>query len=145
MLFRTVDHYFTQDDILLLYDKEKEEEDKEEEPDCFICYELLNENEQLIKLNNNAYYLKKCNCEGFIHKKCLDKWFNSKNSCPVCRFLIDKKIVLTNATICKKSDGAFFYNNLMVIKKNWIVFLFIFFTIDFVCKNIALFLALGFR
>ena len=133
MLFRTVDHYFTQDDILLLYEEDNEE------PDCFICYELLNENEQLIKLNNNAYYFKKCNCEGFIHKKCLDKWFNSKKSCPVCRFLIDKKIVLTDATICKKSHGAFFYNNLKVIKKNWIVFLFIFFTIDFVCKNIALF------
>ena len=120
MLFRTVDHYFDNDDILLLDEKEKI-------CDCFICYELLNENEMPIKLNNNSYYLKNCNCYGFIHKKCLDKWVNSNNSCPVCRISINK----INYSISKNICVVIFYNNMNTIKKFGFVFLFIFFTLDF--------------
>ena len=57
-------------------------------PECFICYEIINK--LPIKLKNNHYYQQKCSCSGWIHKKCLDTWYNVKQTCPVCRINIIK-------------------------------------------------------
>jgi len=52
-------------------------------PECFICYEIIDKIP--IRLKNNHYYQQKCSCSGWIHKKCLDTWYNIKQTCPVCR------------------------------------------------------------
>ena len=77
MLFRTYEPY--EEDIIM--------EKEDNEPNlCFICYEGVNNNNELpIKLNLNIYYFKECVCDGFIHKICLDKWHTLNKSCPICR------------------------------------------------------------
>jgi hypothetical protein len=76
-----INHYSTyeayNDDIQIIKKKRKPLE-------CFICYENIN-NIRPILLNSNCYYQKKCNCSGEIHKKCLDRWYNIKETCPICR------------------------------------------------------------
>jgi hypothetical protein len=57
-------------------------------PECFICYEIINK--PPIRLKNNRYYQQKCSCNCWIHKKCLDSWYNIKQTCPVCRINIIK-------------------------------------------------------
>ena len=48
---------------------------------CFICYE----NKNLITLKTQQFYYKICTCNGLIHKICLDKWYDNKQECPICR------------------------------------------------------------
>ena len=136
MLFRTVDHYFNEDDAILLNEKEKEKS-----TECFICYEDLNDIEPIIKLNNNSFYLKSCNCDGFIHKKCLDMWFNSKTKCPICRFTMSKNTAYNyiNKKMYFNVCVASFYNNINAIKKPLFTFFIILITFDFVCNNSAFF------
>ena len=57
-------------------------------PECFICYEIINK--PPIRLKNNHYYQQKCSCSCWIHKKCLDTWYNIKQTCPICRISIVK-------------------------------------------------------
>lgn len=57
-------------------------------PECFICYEIINK--PPIRLKNNRYYQQKCSCNCWIHKKCLDSWYNIKQTCPICRINIIK-------------------------------------------------------
>jgi hypothetical protein len=81
MLFRTFDPYY--DDI------QNKVIDKTE---CFICYQfIINEKIVPLQLNDQIFYTKICNCNGSIHKECLDRWFNSNYNCPVCRNRIIKK------------------------------------------------------
>jgi hypothetical protein len=57
-------------------------------PECFICYEIINK--PPIRLKNNRYYQQNCSCNCWIHKKCLDSWYNIKQTCPICRINIIK-------------------------------------------------------
>lgn len=84
MLFRICDYYdycdynhntFTDEDI---------------KKECFICYEV--NSDYPFQLNTQTLYNKRCNCQGYIHKKCLDMWYESKHSCPICRNNISKNI-----------------------------------------------------
>jgi hypothetical protein len=61
---------------------------KYKKPECFICYEIINK--PPIRLKNNCYYQQKCSCNCWIHKKCLDSWYNIKQTCPICRINIIK-------------------------------------------------------
>ena len=55
------------------------------ENECLICLEVKNNNnEKTMKLNDLACE-KKCKCDGWIHKTCLDSWFIIKFTCPICR------------------------------------------------------------
>ena len=54
---------------------------KQKPRDCFICYE----NKNLITLKTQQFYYKICTCNGLIHKICLDKWYDNKQECPICR------------------------------------------------------------
>jgi hypothetical protein len=132
MIFRTFDHYY--DDLVINYETNY----------CFICFEVLCENVKPIKLNSKIYYLKKCNCEGLIHKKCIDEWYNISNSCPLCR----NTLVKNTSFISKKLDTSsyfiifyffyFFYlKNLIKIKKLFFIIFFIYFTSEFyfICLN----------
>jgi hypothetical protein len=56
------------------------------ENECLICLEVKNNNnEKTIKLNDLACCEKYCECDGWIHKTCLDSWFIIKFTCPICR------------------------------------------------------------
>jgi hypothetical protein len=57
---------------------------------CLICHDK-DSLQKHIKLNSNKYYLKKCKCDGYIHKKCLDIWYNLNMSCPYCLMKIEVK------------------------------------------------------
>jgi len=45
---------------------------------CVICADLYKEEEFVIKLN----------CDHIFHKKCLIKWFEKDNTCPLCRNVV---------------------------------------------------------
>ena len=63
------------------------------ENECLICLEVKNnKNEKPIKLNDLACCEKQCECDGWIHKTCLDSWFIIKFTCPICRNSIDSFI-----------------------------------------------------
>jgi len=76
MLFRVTEHY---DDLI-------HELDNENTSRCFICHEIKLVNEiKPLKLKTQKYYIKSCDCNGFIHKKCLDIWYCINKECPICR------------------------------------------------------------
>ncbi len=54
--------------------------------ECFICLENCHNNEISIKLDENPYYSKICDCNGWVHNYCLNKWYaTSSYICPICR------------------------------------------------------------
>jgi len=84
-MFRTFDHYYDNDQKVTV----KQIEIIEEE--CFICYEIkLEDKIEPITLKTQILYLKNCECDGTIHIKCLDTWFNLNHTCPICRNYITK-------------------------------------------------------
>lgn len=42
---------------------------------CIICIEDINANEKIIKLS----------CDHYYHKKCIERWCQTRRNCPVCR------------------------------------------------------------
>ena len=78
---------------IIEYQKQIKEYEKQikEQNECFICFEMIIEDEsETSQLKNQKYYIKKCNCNGYVHKICLDKWYDTNNKCPICRQLINK-------------------------------------------------------
>jgi hypothetical protein len=47
--------------------------------DCIICYDKCN------KKRDNINFIVNCSCKMNYHKKCIEKWLNIKNRCPICR------------------------------------------------------------
>ena len=119
MYFRVIDHYQDDEDNDIIHNNNDNDNDNDiNSIECFVCYEIRNENEcNPIKLRSQIYYSKKCSCDGFIHKKCLDKWFNTNKSCPICRNNIYENITLTVSIINNKSFGHAFFAFILV-KKN---------------------------
>jgi hypothetical protein len=97
MIYRLVEHY---NDDIELYENNKIEE-------CFICFELVIENNvKPISLKRQCYYLKFCGCDGWIHKNCLDEWCLTSNKCPICRTYMTKNneivsVMIKNNTLSK--------------------------------------------
>lgn len=84
MIFRVYDHYDDNQPIYSSYDKPDE---------CFICYELSTEIEPFpISLKYQLNYNKICKCDGWIHKKCLDIWYEKQKKCPICRLQIHERM-----------------------------------------------------
>jgi hypothetical protein len=135
MFFRLIDHY--NDEINI-------KEDNKEIMECFICYEVSYENElKPIKLNSNNIYLKKCKCDGYIHKNCLTLWYEKSKKCPVCRSFMTEK---TNVSVIAFTNGGYILFMYLVVKKNInrflrffsVIFLFYFisdFYISLIIKN----------
>ena len=89
MLFRLVDHYRDDDFIKNVSANEKNICADE----CFVCLSVeLYDEPYPIKLRRDDVYLRNCCCDGFIHKKCLDDWYDVSSKCPVCRLYMEKKI-----------------------------------------------------
>jgi len=92
MLFTTFDPYY---DDVIKYKKINNYNTEE----CFICYQFTIENKtEPLKLNQQLFYVKKCNCDGSIHEKCLKKWFDMYKTCPICRNTMTKNnyIIIQN-------------------------------------------------
>lgn len=80
--FNTYEHYNDMNETNITIKKNKKKRKME---DCFICYEMINNNKKPIRLKSECYYIKKCTCDGWIHKGCLDYWYSKKEVCPICR------------------------------------------------------------
>ena len=81
----------------------KIQKNKEEISECFICYEIiLPDKTKPIKLISQKDYVKNCTCNGWIHKNCLDDWYNISKKCPICREIITKKAL--DIIIIKKEN-----------------------------------------
>ena len=88
MLFRTLEPY---------YDMQNKQFSEKIHDECFICYQIMIDNNILpLQLNEQNFYTKMCNCIGSIHKECLERWVHSNNNCPVCRNRMTKKVIVTN-------------------------------------------------
>ena len=95
MLFSNFDPYYNDE----MYHRPKPEDcfindemyHRPKPEDCFICYEILPFGETTIQIEDQEYYVKKCKCLGFVHKTCLDTWYNNSHKCPICREYIVKK------------------------------------------------------
>lgn len=76
--------------------------------ECFICYDITDDFKlKPISLKTQSYYNKRCTCDGWIHKDCLDKWYQKQNKCPICRLEITKNNSKTNITITTQYSKTF--------------------------------------
>jgi hypothetical protein len=131
MLFNIVD--FNNEDILYIYSKRidikrevytKNIIKKELENNiCFICYE---EKIPSLKLKNINCYIKNCDCNIDIHKKCLDEWYNKNSTCPICIKLIFKtnenNNINENSNIKNKKIIIFVKQNINIFLKSFLIF-----------------------
>jgi hypothetical protein len=112
MLFRTFEPYNNGFDYLT-----------HSKPICFICYETANAYEwDPIQLNAQLDYIKKCSCNSWIHKNCLDNWYNKSMSCPICRISISKKLTMSMVILENSSNyyiliNRYFLRNIYKISK----------------------------
>lgn len=54
--------------------------------ECFICLEVYTDDKITpIDWKTQNKYLKLCECGGYLHLCCINKWYNVANSCPICR------------------------------------------------------------
>ena len=66
--------------------------------ECCICLQTDTEaKHKFFNFKKNKKYIKNCKCNVDIHKKCLEDWFETKQSCPICNTRIN-----TQKTACKK-------------------------------------------
>ena len=75
--------------------------------ECFICYDEIN---SPLKLMNTYIIHRKCNCNEYIHKSCLNKCLLKKNACPLCNTPLNnnKAILLNNYITRYNSDTVIF-------------------------------------
>lgn len=96
MLFRVVDHY-SDDDFI---EKGVVKNNNTCIDECFVCLSVeLYDEEFPIKLRCNDLYLRFCKCDGFIHQRCLDDWYDVSKKCPICRIYMEKKIHTPRAAV----------------------------------------------
>ena len=109
MLFRLCEHY-SYENLLQnkLINKPLESLISENIIICFVCFEEKCNNENTIKLNNQYIFIKTCKCDGDIHKYCLKRWFNIKESCPICRSLMIKKPTILSGIFNNKFMHNFY-------------------------------------
>ena len=127
MLFRTIDHYNIYNDELINILTNKDEEENE----CFICYEVALEDEKnTIEMCKQTDYNKICQCNGYIHVKCLNEWYDRSLKCPICRTFIEKKrpFIKSNTVIIFHLILTKIFNKFTRFAT---LFLFIYFTIEF--------------
>jgi hypothetical protein len=76
---RVIEHY---DDL-----PEKTPEDVDiNHNECFICLEIhTNDKDIPIDWRAQQIYIRLCNCGGWVHIQCVNKWYNGHNNCPICR------------------------------------------------------------
>lgn len=71
-------------------DINKNQEQHDLEPVCFICLELEQPTNKIIKMKEMELLNSDCDCNSEIHINCLFDWVKVSKSCPICR----KKITI---------------------------------------------------
>jgi hypothetical protein len=105
MLFRTFEPY---DDDL----QNTKLHLQNEKTICFICYETEIEAKQLNLLKD---YVKKCNCNGWVHNNCLNKWYEKCNKCPICRTTVYKNKTI-NMIILENRNNCYILTNIHILR-----------------------------
>ena len=52
--------------------------------ECIICWLPSTENTQVKCMKEHSFFVSKCNCNTFFHDTCLNKWLETKSTCPIC-------------------------------------------------------------
>jgi hypothetical protein len=85
MLFRVIEHYddFPSEEIIYIESPKNE---------CLLCLEINTDDKLVpVDLKTQQVYLKMCNCGGWFHITCLQKWYDVSKSCPICRVYMKKR------------------------------------------------------
>jgi hypothetical protein len=104
MIYRVCEHYYN-DDLHII----KNENDELDE--CFVCFQTDTDNGlKPISLRYQYLYIKNCNCDGQIHKQCLELWCKQNLKCPICRIELRENIKFKNVllTITFRTDSMYF-------------------------------------
>ena len=64
--------------------------------ECIICLESNDTDNSMCKLNT---FNKQYDCDSYIHKQCLLKWYNYNKSCPICKTTINNDILPNDNSI----------------------------------------------
>ena len=100
----------------LVKEPEDSEIKKQEEPVCFICWDISQPTNKIIKMKELIFNAG-CDCNSEIHINCLFNWINVSKSCPICRINITVNTQIYN-------EINYFYNAtiMMKIKHNISIF-----------------------
>lgn len=63
---------------------------------CLICLMPANNVQQLTHLSNFKHIYTDCKCNPMLHMKCLNKWIENTQSCPICRTKITVSMINTH-------------------------------------------------
>lgn len=117
--------------------------------DCLICLEtIVSEKGDFINLNAQQTYVKKCECGGQFHNRCLHAWCTLSSSCPICRKrmtevnripIINKRYRNENKDLYKISLFSYCCMRCVLFVTKCIIYLVYayYFTLDIIfrCKN----------
>lgn len=102
-------------------DEEVKKSSINDEDVCLLCWLPSSKQDTLKTLSNFTNFKLNCNCNPKLHLTCINEWFHSTKSCPICR----KKIDIT-VFIIENNDllNNYLLNNYYIIcVSNTIIFL----------------------
>ena len=119
MIYRVCEHYYN-DDLQII----KNKADKPDEPEeCFVCFQSdIDNGSKPISLRYQHLYIKNCNCDGQIHKKCLEIWCKKNLKCPICRIELRENIQFKNVLLIITLRTNIMYLHLIRIITNIVRF-----------------------
>ena len=72
----TAQEIFDNTTLHIFNDELSDEIDEDEDPKCSICQEEFSDGQRLRRIEE---------CEHYFHKSCIDTWFTTHDTCPMCR------------------------------------------------------------
>ncbi len=120
-----MEHYDTHNDFII-----EREYIIENENECFICLDLVLNDEKPIFLTEQNIYCQTCFCNGSVHSQCLQKWYNRNASCPICRQEMFHPVSIKEAFLDNNPIVIFIYSSrfehILILTKKLIVASFLF-------------------
>ena len=101
----------------LVKEPEDSEIKKQEEPVCFICWDISQPTNKIIKMKELLLFNSDCACNSEGHIKCLFDWVNISKSCPICR-----EEIIINIPIYNEMEYYYRATIMMKIKHNLSIF-----------------------
>jgi hypothetical protein len=119
MLYRVIEHYDTENDFII---ESNFKFDNQNEKECFICLDIMLNDDTPIVLLDQKIYCQTCLCNGWVHNICLKKWYDKNESCPICRGEMFKPVGMREIFIDRNPFIIFVYSTrfhdmLIIIKK----------------------------
>ena len=131
MFFCTYDHYNEEQPIYYIYNI------KNEERECFVCFDIKAYNEATpITLKKQRLYITDCDCDSFVHTKCLQLWLDKNKNCPICRIIVRAKPVKINNVNKIINNGINFTFYIITKSKNLLKLFSLLFFIYFLYINL---------